>query len=59
MPYAQTQRWIPKIGQSCKVEDMTDDEGGIEMSKGKRRRFSAEFKARVALEARRGEATLA
>ncbi len=29
------------------------------MSKGKRRRFSAEFKAKVALEALRGEATLA
>lgn len=29
------------------------------MSKSKRRRFSAEFKARVALEALRGEATLA
>ena len=58
MPQVRQERWTPKIGQSCKVENTTDDEGSTEMSKAKRRRFSAEFKAKVALEALKGEQSL-
>lgn len=42
-----------------KGENTALDGGATEKSKTKRRRFSAELKAKVALEALRGEATLA
>jgi len=49
------ERWLRKIGQCVKV-DMSCIMEVIEMKK--RRKFSAEFKARVALEALTGASTM-
>ena len=48
-------RWSPKIGQCVKVDSRTLLKEDHPMSTTRRRRYSAEFKAKVALEAIRGE----
>jgi transposase len=51
------QRWTLKFGQAVKVQD-TELRRLTGMSKNERKRYSAEFKAKVALEALKGESTV-
>lgn len=52
------ERWPQEIGQCVKVDRHTLTMEEHPMSKTKRKRYSAEFKSKVALEAIKGEQTL-
>ena len=51
-------RWPQEIGQCVKVDSHPLTMEEHPMSKTKRKRYSAEFKAKVALKAIKGEQTL-